>query len=82
MKEKKLPDIILSPLEKSDREQFIKDCQESFKYGATEEFGMRDNHLDKEGQTMSRKHLEESLDNKNAETFRIVLDNKKSLMTI
>ena len=77
MKDKKLLDIILSPLENSDRENFIKDAQESFKYGATEEFGMRDNHFDKEGQTMSRKHLEESLDNKNAETFRIILDNKK-----
>ena len=77
MKDKKLLDIILSPLENSDRENFIKDAQESFKYGATEEFGMRDNHFDKEGQTISRKHLEESLDNKNAETFRIILDNKK-----
>ena len=26
---------------------------------------------------MSRKHLEESLNNKNAETYRIILDNKK-----
>ena len=61
---KKLLNITLSPLEPSDREQFIKDTQESFKYGATEEFGMRDNHLDKEGQTISRKHLIECLDKK------------------
>lgn len=77
MSEKKLPEITLSPLEPADREQFIKDAQQSFKFGATEEFGMRDNHLDKEGQTLSRKHLEESLDNKNADTYRIILDNKK-----
>ena len=73
---KKLLDITLSPLESSDREQFIKDCQESFKFGATEEFGMRDNHLDKEGQTISRKHLIESLDKKNAVNYRIILDKK------
>ena len=35
--------IILSPLEENDREQFIKDNQRSFKFGALEEFGMRDN---------------------------------------
>ena len=73
---KKLLNIILSPLESSDREQFIKDAQESFKYGATEEFGMRDNNCDKEGQTISRKHLIESLDKKNAINYRIILDNK------
>ena len=26
---------------------------------------------------MSRRHLEESLNNKNAETYRIIVDNKK-----
>ena len=49
MNEKKILDITLSPLEPSDFEQFIKDWQESIKYGATEEFRMLDNHLDKEG---------------------------------
>ena len=73
---KKLLNITLSPLEPSDGEQFIKDTQESFKYGATEEFGMRDNHLDKEGQTISRKHLIECLDKKNAVNYRMILDNK------
>ena len=77
MSEKKLLNVVLVPLEPSDREQFIKDVQESFKYGATEEFGMRDNHFDKEGEIISRCHLEESLNAKNAETFRIVLDGKK-----
>ena len=73
---KKLLDIKLSPLETTDREQFIKDAQESFKYGATEEFGMRDNHFDKEGQTISRHHLNECLDKKGAINYRIILDNK------
>ena len=77
MNEKKLLNIILTPLEASDREQFILDCQKSFKYGATEEFGMRDNHLDKEGQIISTKHIEESLNNENAIALRINLDNNK-----
>ena len=72
---KKLLNINLSPLDSSEREQFIIDCQESFKYGATE-FGMRDNHLDKEGQTISRKHLIECLDKKKAVNYRMILDNK------
>ena len=40
----KMADIELRPLEADDREQFIKDNQEAFKYGAMEEFGMRDDH--------------------------------------
>ena len=74
MTEKKLLNISLVPLDPADREKFIKDAQESFKYGATEEFGMRDNHLDKEGQILSRKLLEESLNNQKSTTFKIVLD--------
>ena len=77
MNEKKLLNIILSPLESTDREQFIKDAQESFKFGATEEFGMRDNHLDKDGEILSRNHIEESLNSKNADIYRIILDDKK-----
>ena len=33
-----MADIELKPLGADDREQFIKDDQEAFKYGATEEF--------------------------------------------
>ena len=70
-------DIILSPFEKDDLEQFIKDNQRSFKYGALEEFGMRDNHINKEGEIISRKTIERSIKNKNSETYRIILDGKK-----
>ena len=77
MEEKVLLNISLSPLEPEDREQFIKDAQVSFKYGATEEFGMRDNHVDKDGEIISRKHLEESLNKKNSDSYRIILNNKK-----
>ena len=65
-------DIILSPLEKDDYEQFIKDNQRSFKYGALEEFGMRDNHLNKEGEIISRRTIEKSINNKNSITYRIM----------
>ena len=41
--------IELKPLEADDREQFIKDNQEAFKYGAIEEFGMRDDHFEEDG---------------------------------
>ncbi len=37
--------IELRPLESSDREQFIRDNQEAFNYGALEEFGLRDDHF-------------------------------------
>ena len=40
--------IELRPLAPSDREQFIKDNQEAFNYGALEEFGRRDDHFEEE----------------------------------
>ncbi len=42
--------VTLVPLEDADRNQFVLDNQEAFKYGATEEFGMRDNHFEEEGE--------------------------------
>ena len=38
--------VTLVPLTNDDREQFILDNQWAFKYGAIEEFGKRDDHLD------------------------------------
>ncbi len=37
-----LLNVILLPLQPEDREQFILDNQWAFKYGAQQEFGMRD----------------------------------------
>lgn len=37
--------VVLKPLENGDKEQFIKDNQEAFLYGATIEFGLRDEHF-------------------------------------
>jgi hypothetical protein len=38
---------------------------------------MRDNHFDKDCHVISRKMFEASLDAENANTYRIILDNKK-----
>ena len=62
--------ITLNPLEPDDREQFILDNQEAFNYGALEEFGRRDDHFEEEGQIISRKTIEESIDS--GEAYRIV----------
>lgn len=66
--------VTLEHLKDSDREQFIKDNQEAFKYGATEEFGLRDSHFEEPGETISRKTIEESLDHGAA--YRIMLDGR------
>lgn len=54
--------ITLTPLQQSDREQFIKDNQEAFNYGALEEFGMLDVHFEEEEQIISRETIEKSID--------------------
>ena len=69
--------VILVPLSADDREQFILDNQWAFKYGAMEEFGERDDHLDGDGEIISRKTIERSIDDPNNETYRIMLDGKK-----
>ncbi len=55
--------ITLTRLTEDDREQFILDNQRAFKYGATEEFGERDNHFGEDGEIISRKTIENSIDN-------------------
>ena len=54
--------IGLRPLAPSDREQFIKDNQAAFNYGALEEFGRRDDHFEEEEQIISRETIENSID--------------------
>ncbi len=68
--------VTLVPLQKNDREQFILDNQESFKFGAIEEFGMRDDHLEDDGEIISRKTIEDCINCPENETYRIVLDGK------
>ncbi|ORX45238.1 hypothetical protein BCR36DRAFT_585845 [Piromyces finnis] len=66
-----MPNIKLLPLENKNRETFILGVQESFKYGALEEFGKRDDHLNKYGEIISRKTIEKSIDGKGSETYQI-----------
>ena len=68
--------IDLVPLNKNDREQFILDNQWAFKHGALFEFGERDNHIDTDGEIISRKTIESCIDSENAETYRIVWEGK------
>ena len=70
------PNVTLAPLRVADREQFILDNQRAFKYGATEEFGLRDDHFEEDGEIISRATIEASIDGTNAETYRILLDDK------
>ena len=71
-----MTDIRLVPLKPDDREQFITDNQEAFNYGALEEFGLRDDHLEEDGQIISRKTIEQCIDSGTA--YRIMQGNKKA----
>ncbi len=70
-----MTDIRLVKLKPDDREQFITDNQEAFNYGALEEFGKRDDHLEEDGQIISRKTIEQSIDNGTA--YRITKGDEK-----
>ena len=69
--------VTLAPLTADDREQFILDNQWAFKYGAMIEFGERDDHFEEDGEIISRKTIEESIDAKNSETYRIMWGGRK-----
>lgn len=69
------PQVALAPLEPDDKEQFILDNQWAFKYGATEEFGVRDDHFEEDGEIISRDTIEQSINNGKA--YRILLDGEK-----
>lgn len=69
--------VTLVPLTADDREQFILDNQWAFKYGALQEFGERDNHIDDDGEIISRNTIERCIDAPSSETYRIVVDGKK-----
>ena len=68
-------DVTLAPLQSEDREQFIRDNQEAFNYGALEEFGRRDDHFEEDGEIISRETIERSIDG--GEAYRILLDGEK-----
>ena len=72
----KKTEVRLVPLQKEDREQFIKDNQWAFKYGATEEFGNRDDHFEEAGEIISKATIEQSIDH--GEAYRIVCDGENT----
>ncbi len=74
---KKNTKITLVPLTTEDREQFILDNQRAFKYGAMEEFGMRDDHCDQDGEIISRTTIERSIDAPESEAYRIIFEGRK-----
>ena len=70
-----MANVKLALLEDSDREQFILDNQEAFKYGALEEFGRRDDHFEEGEDIISRKTIEASIDS--GEAYRIIQNGEK-----
>ncbi len=69
-----MAEITLVPLAPDDRDQFILDNQDAFNYGALEEFGRRDDHFEDDGEIISRKTIENSIDG--GEAYRIMQDGK------
>lgn len=57
-----MANIKLQKLNKTDREWFIINNQKAFKYGATEEFGVRDEHFEEGNEIISRETIEKSID--------------------
>ena len=72
----KYSEVRLVPLVEDDREQFILDNQWAFKHGALYEFGERDNHIDDDGEIISRKTIEMCMNAEGAEVYRIVLEER------
>ena len=66
--------VILTPLRSDDREQFIRDNQEAFNYGALEEFGRQDDHFEEDDQIISHETIEASIDG--GEAYRIMQDDQ------
>ena len=57
-----MQEIKLVPLVQSDREQFIRDNQEAFNFGALKEFGRRSERFEEEGEIISRETIEKAID--------------------
>lgn len=68
--------VKLVHLRRDDREQFILDNQEAFRYGALEEFGCRDDHFEEDGEIISRDTISTAIDG--GEAYRITLDGENA----
>lgn len=69
-----ITNVTIEPLKPDDREQFILDNREAFRFGALEEFGCRNTHFEEEGEIISRATIEKSIDL--GEAYRIICDGK------
>ncbi len=67
-----MAEITLIPLTPDDQEQFVMDNQEAFNYGALEEFGLRDDHFEEDGEIISRETIIGSING--GEAYRIIQD--------
>lgn len=68
--------VTLAPLTPDDRERFILDNQEAFRFGAMEEFGRRDDHMEEDGEIISRATIERCIDGEHSEVLRILEDGR------
>ncbi len=73
----KKSEVVLKPLTAADREWFILENQYAFKYGAMEEFGLQDDHIDDDGEIISRKTIETCIDCPENETYLITAQGEK-----
>ena len=62
--------IQLEPLQPEDKDQFVRDNQAAFNYGALVEFGLRDAHFEEDGEIISRETIENAISTGDA--YRIV----------
>ena len=74
--------VTLVPLTAEDRESSFLTTNWAFKYGAMEEFGMRDDHLEEDGEIISRGTIERSIDVPDSGAYRIVYEGKKVVWQI
>jgi len=70
-----MTEVMLVPLTVDDQEQFILDNQEAFNYGALQEFGLRDDHFEEEGEIISRETIKQSIES--GEAYRIMQEGEK-----
>ncbi|MFY9263588.1 MAG: GNAT family N-acetyltransferase [Actinomycetaceae bacterium] len=70
-------DVTLVVLTDDDREQFIRYMQRAFKYGALEEFGVRNPHVDAQGETISRSRVENAINRPDSDTYWIMAGGEK-----
>ncbi len=72
----KKANVDLVALREEDRNQFILDNQEAFKFGATQEFGLRDDHFTDDGEIISRETIEKCIDCRQNKTYRIFFEGR------